>query len=351
MVADDVGFVIGGDTHAASHRLAVLRRATGELVAECAIDATAGGYRQALAWARQQAPGRRVWALESTGHYGAGLTRHLSARDQVVLEVTRSVRDRRRDGKHDRLDAELAARTALANGRGLARPRQGAEREAVRMLLVARESAVGARKQALIQLRTLVVTLPDRYRCQLDRLPPGRLLTTATGLRSSDPAVSSMLLAIRSLARRIRSLQREADELERRLTSHIQQLAPQLLAQQGIGPIVASQILVSFSHPGRIRSEAAFARLAGVAPIPASTGQTGGKQRLHRGGDRHLNRALHVAITVRRRLDPATRTYLERATSRGKSDRDAVRMLKRYLARHLYRLLTNPPPTTIGPCS
>lgn len=351
MVADDVGFVIGGDTHARSHALAVVRRATGEVVAECTIDTTPAGYRWALAWAQQHAPGTRVWALESTGHYGAGLTRLLVAHGESVLEVTRPLRNRRRDGKHDRLDAVLAARTALANDGSVGYPRQGSEREAVRMLLVARDSAVEARKQALTQLRTLVVTLPDPLRAQLDQLSPGRLLTRATSLRSRDRAITSMLAAIRSLARRVLALQREAAALERRLTTHIQRLAPQLLAQQGIGPIVASQILISFSHPGRLRSEAAFARLAGVAPIPVSSGSTSGRHRLHRGGDRHLNSALHTVITVRRRLDPATRAYLERAQQRGKTQRDAVRLLKRYLARHLYRLLTQPPATTIGPCS
>src|SRR5689334_22496408 len=149
MVADDVAFVIGGDTHARSHALAVVRRATGEVVAECTIDTTPAGYRWALAWAQQHAPGTRVWALESTGHYGAGLTRLLVAHGESVLEVTRPLRNRRRDGKHDRLDAVLAARTALANDGSVGYPRQGSEREAVRMLLVARDSAVEARKQAL----------------------------------------------------------------------------------------------------------------------------------------------------------------------------------------------------------
>lgn len=353
MVADDVAFVIGGDTHGASHALAVLGRATGVVLAERSIAATAVGYRAALAWADEQTPGVRVWALEGTGHYGAGLTRYLAAHGETVLEVTRSQRNRRRDGKHDRLDAVLAARTAIANDKGIAAPRQGAERDAVRMLLVARESAADARKQALTQLRTLLVTLPDPLRAKLDRLPPGQLLACARSLRSRDRATSSMLHAIRSVARRVALLQREAAQLERRLTDHLERLAPHLLAEPGIGPIVASRIVVAFSHPGRIRSEAAFARLAGTAPIPASSGQNTGKHRLHRGGDRHLNRSLHTVIICRLRLDPATRAYLQQATARGKTQRDAIRLLKRYLARHLYRILTNPPiqPITIGPCS
>jgi transposase len=353
MVADDVTFVIGGDTHGAAHTLAVLVRATGVVLAERSIDATAAGYRAALGWADEHASGVRVWALEGTGHYGAGLTRYLTAHGETVLEVSRSQRNRRRDGKHDRLDAVLAARTAIANDTGIAAPRQGAERDAVRMLLVARQSAVDARKQALTQLRTLIVTLPDPLRAPLDQLPPARLAARATALRSRDPATTSMLHAIRSLARRVALLQREAADLERRLADHLQRLAPHLLQEPGIGPIIASRILVAYSHPGRIRSEAAFARLAGTAPIPASSGQNTGKHRLHRGGDRNLNRSLHTVIICRLRRDPNTRAYLQQATARGKTRRDAIRLLKRYLARHLYRILTNPPnqPITIGPCS
>jgi len=181
MVADDVAFVIGGDTHGASHALAVLARATGVVLAERSIDATAAGYRAALGWARQTAPGVRVWALEGTGHYGAGLTRYLAAHGETVLEVTRAQRNRRRDGKHDRLDAVLAARTAIANDKGIAAPRQGAERDAVRMLLVARDSAVDARKQALTQLRTLLVTLPDPLRRRIELLLEGGGLPTREG--------------------------------------------------------------------------------------------------------------------------------------------------------------------------
>ena len=147
---------------------------------------------------------------------------------------------------------------------------------------------------------------------------------------------------LRSLARRIEAATAEADELEHELLAHVRALAPKLLDEPGVGPIVAAQLLVSWSHPGRLRSEAAFARLAGVAPIPASSGQTT-RHRLSRGGDRQLNRALHTVILHRRLHDPATKDYIARRLAEGKTSRDAVRLLKRYLARHLYRLLNQEP--------
>jgi len=147
---------------------------------------------------------------------------------------------------------------------------------------------------------------------------------------------------LRSLAHRIEAATAEADELERELLGHVRAAAPRLLDEPG-GPIVAAQLLVSWSHPGRVRSEAAFARLAGVAPIPASSGQTT-RHRLSRGGDRQLNRALHTIVLHRRQHDPQTRDYIARRIAEGKSRRDATRLLKRYLARHLYRLLQNQEP-------
>jgi transposase len=150
-------------------------------------------------------------------------------------------------------------------------------------------------------------------------------------------------LVLRSLARRARAATIEADELEREILAQVRSLAPRLLDEPGVGPIVAAQLLVAWSHRGRLRSEACFARLAGVAPIPASSGQTK-RHRLSRGGDRQLNRALHTIVLHRRQHDPATRDYIARRVAEGKSTREATRLLKRYLARHLYRLLQNQEP-------
>jgi transposase len=147
----------------------------------------------------------------------------------------------------------------------------------------------------------------------------------------------------RSLARRIEAATAEAAELEREILAHVRALAAQLLDEPGVGPIVAAQLIVSWSHHGRVRSEAAFARLAGAAPSPASSRQTT-RQRLSRGGDRQLNRALHAVILHRRQHDQATQAYIARRAAEGKTRRDAVRLLKRYLARHLYQLLEHGPP-------
>jgi transposase len=151
------------------------------------------------------------------------------------------------------------------------------------------------------------------------------------------------VLTLRSLARRIEAATEEANELEREIVGHVRLLVPQLLDEPGVGPIVAAQLIVTWSHPGRVRSEAAFARLAGVAPLPASSGQTI-RHRLSRGGDRQLNRALHTVILYRRQHDPATKDYIARRLADGKSPRDATRSLKRYLARHLYRVMQNAEP-------
>ncbi len=172
------------------------------------------------------------------------------------------------------------------------------------------------------------------------------MILRCSRLRRSRPCTPDELasrLVLRSLARRVEAATAEAAELEAEILAHVRGLAPQLLDEPGIGPIVAAQLIVTWSHPGRVRSEAAFARLAGVAPIPASSGQTT-RHRLSRGGDRQLNCALHTVILHRRQHDPATKDYIARRVAEGKTTRDAVRSLKRYLARHLYRLLQTQEP-------
>ena len=214
------------------------------------------------------------------------------------------------------------------------------------MLLLARRGAVDVRREALVQLRSVIVTAPDRLREELRGLAVGRLLERCGRLRRSGSGGADELatrLVLRSLAARVEAATAEAAELEREILVHVQALAPQLLEEPGVGPIVAAQLIVAWSHRGRVRSEAAFARLAGVAPVPASSGQTS-RQRLSRGGDRQLNRALHTIVLHRRQHDPATRDYIARRTVEGKSRREATRLLKRYLARHLYRLLQNQEP-------
>jgi transposase len=253
-----------------------------------------------------------------------------------MLEAGRSPRGERwLHGKDDGLDATRAARAAL--GQDLASPRAGQRREALRLLLIARRSAVDVRREALVQLRSVSVTAPDRLREELRGLPVQRLLERCSRLRRSTTATADELalrLVLRTLARRINAATVEADELEHEIQAHVRALAPQLLDEPGVGPIVAAQLLVAWSHAGRVRSE------AGVAPVPASSGQTT-RHRLSRGGDRQLNRALHTVILHRRQHHPATREYIARRVAEGKSRRDATRLLKRYLTRHLYRVLNH----------
>jgi transposase len=346
MVADELDYVVGVDTHWDEHVLVVVAAPAGTVVAHQTLAASAGGYGQALRFARQQAVGARVWAVEGAGHYGAGLARYLSERGETVREAGRSPRgERRLCGKDDQLDAVRAARAALTS-EPLPLPRSGEHREALRLLLVARRSAVDVRREALVQLRSVIVTAPDRLRDELRGLPLGRLLERCSRLRRSSTAAPDQLavrLVLRTLARRIEAATGEAAELEREILALVRALAPRLLDEPGVGPIVAAQLLVAWSHHGRVRSEAAFARLAGAAPLPASSGQTR-RHRLSRGGDRQLNRALHTVVLHRRQHDRATRDYIARRTAEGKSRREATRLLKRYLARRLYRLLQNQEP-------
>ena len=346
MVADEVVYVIGVDTHRDEHVLAAVTAPTGAVVAGRTVHADATGYRATLRFAARYADGRRVWAIEGGGSYGAGLARYLAARGETVLELSRTARSERRlGGKDDALDAARTARAALATTTR-ALPRAGQRREALRLLLLARRSAIDVRREALAQLRAVIVTAPDELRQELRGLPLGKLLDRCRRLRQTRSGTADELatrLVLRSLALRITTATSEAEERERELLGHVRALAPRLLDEPGVGPVVAAQLIVSWSHRGRLRSEACFARLAGVAPVPASSGQTQ-RHRLSRGGDRQLNRALHTIVLHRRQHDPATKDYIAQPTAEGKSRRDATRLLKRYLARHLYRILEQQQP-------
>jgi transposase len=347
MLADQLDYVVGVDPHRDAHALAIVETRTGVVVFEAVIAADNGGYAEALELAEEHAAGRRAFAVEGTGSFGAGLTRFLTAEGQQVFEVSRLRRERRSGGKTDALDAVRAARSVL-DGKRPAIPRASGEREGLRALLAAREGAVSARTAALNQLRDLLVTTPEPLRNELRPLSRARLLarlTSARPDRRTDPELRGTQLALKAVARRIQQLTVEERELAREIEHLTSRLAPQLLDQPGIGPLLAAQLLLSWSHPGRLRSEAAFARLAGAAPIPASSGQTI-RYRLDRGGDRKLNRTLHQIIVTRRRLHQPTIDYINRRTQHGRSRREATRCLKRYLARNLYRLLEHPPAMT-----
>ena len=345
MLADQLDYVIGVDPHRDSHALAIVEVVTGAVVFEANVAASSHGYAQALTLVEQHAQGRRVFAVEGTGSFGRGLTRFLDGRGERVLEVGRLRRERRTGGKTDALDAIRAARSVLAAVRP-STPRAGGQRQALQTLVAAREGAVDAKRAALCQLRDLLITTPEPLRSELRPLTRARLLQRLAATRPHgrhDSELRGSLLALRSIARRVQQLTVEERELAREIEALTQALAPQLLDQPGVGPHAAAQLVLSWSHRGRIHSEAAFARLAGTAPIPASSGQTI-RYRLDRSGDRKLNRALHMILVTRKRTHPPTIAYIERRLTEGKTRREANRCLKRYLARNLYRLLEHQPP-------
>jgi transposase len=341
MLADELDYVIGVDTHRDEHALALVACPSGARLGEIVVGADEQGYEAALALAGEQAAGRRAWAIEGTGSYGKGLARYLAEQGERVFEVERPKRQgRQARAKSDRLDALRAARSLIAEERP-ASPRAAGERESLRVLVQVRASAIGARRVALTQLRALVLTSPEALRAELRPLTRARLLARCGAFapeQERDPELAATQLALRLLASRIAALTLEQRELDRQLLLRTKELMPALLAERGIGPIGAAQALISWSHKGRFHSEAAFARLAGAPPIPASSGQTI-RHRLDRGGDRRLNSVLHQIVITRRKHDPETIAYIARRRAEGKSEREAIRCLKRYVARHLYRVL------------
>ena len=345
MLADQLDYIVGVDPHRDTHALAIVDVVSGAVVAEATVLANSGGYAEALRLVAEHAPGRRAFAIEGTGSYGLGLARFLDGRSEWVFEVGRLKRERRSGGKTDALDAVRAARSVLASERP-ATPRAGGERQALQALVAAREGAVNAKRAGLCQLRDLLITTPEPLRGELRPLTRARLLQRLAATRphsQRDAELRGSLLALRSIARRVLQLTAEERELAREIETITRKLAPQLLDQPGVGPHAAAQLVLSWSHRGRITSEAAFARLAGAAPIPASSGQTI-RYRLDRSGDRKLNRALHQILVTRKRTHPATIAYIERRLQEGKTRREANRCLKRYLARSLYRLLEHGAP-------
>jgi transposase len=332
---------LGVDTHSDAH-VGVALDGAGRRLGVRSVPNAEAGYAELLGWAMEF--GALVAAgVEGTGSYGAGLSRFLRARDLRVLEVNRTSRQhRRRHGKHDAGDAEAAARQVLA-GETSGEPK-GADgaAESLRALRVARRSAVKARTQAANQLHALVSTAPERLKASLRGLPTKRLAEKASRLRCvadlADPTAATRF-ALRSVARRHRALSEEIAELEARIERMAREAAPKLVALDGVGPDTAATLLVAAGdNPERLKSEASFAHLCGAAPVPASSGKTV-RHRLNSGGNRDANRALHVVALNRLRREPRTQEYLARRTAEGKSKKEAMRCLKRYIARETYRAI------------
>lgn len=337
------GAVTGGvDTHGQTHHAAVLDP-LGRQLGDYEFPTTPTGYRALLSWLRGHGELEQV-GIEGTGTYGAALTRHLRAAGVRVVEVDRPDRKARRaKGKSDPLDAYAAARAALAGtASGCPKTRDG-QVEAIRALRVARSSAVKARSQSTNQIKALLVTGPAELREQLRTLSTTGLIVACARLRPTtqlaDPEQATKT-ALRRLARRHQHLTQEITEADSDLRALVTAAAPRLLALSGVGIEVAGQLLTTAGdNPERLRSEAAFAHLCGVAPIPASSGRTH-RHRLNRGGDRAANKALYIVVLGRLRYDPRTRAYAERRRTEGLSKPEIIRCLKRYVARELFAALT-----------
>ena len=341
-VAGDTGLIVGVDTHLDTHTAAICD-ARGRAGSQLQVPATAAGYSQLLGWVRDAAAGCSVtWAIEGTRRYGLGLARYLTSQGQQVAEIdaTRHV-GKRRAGKSDPIDAVRAARELLARPH-TGQMRADGDREALRLLMIDRDNAVASGKTARTALASVPVTAPEPLRDQLRHLPPERRARTCAQLtcpRGADHLTRVVHQILIRLGQRAVPLAQTADELETQIAALVEDMAPGLVAAEyGLGALTAAQILLSWSHAGRIRSEAAFGMLSGTAPVPVSSGRTD-RHRLNRLGDRQLNRALHTMAVSRMRSHPATRAYAERRRAEGKTDREIRRCIKRYLARHLYRTL------------
>ncbi len=343
IVADRYPYVTGADTHARTHTLVILEAATGRTLDVGTFPTSAQGLARAVAWIHRRTGGApTLVGVEGTGSYGAGLTRALQAASIRVVDVRPPRRSTRRGrGKSDPIDAEAAARTALAMDTDrLGSPRTDGIPAALRVLLAARHAIDRSRtadRNALNAL-TRIADLDVDARHALTDAQVAQI--AAWRKRSSDDAGQA---AARTEARRLaRSVARGTQLLEQNreaLARHVNTLAPGFTEAKGIGPVTAAQILAVYSHPGRVHSEAAFAAIAGVSPLPASSGNTV-RHRLNRGGDRQFNKALDVIARVRMRCDDRTRSYVERRLAEGKTLREIRRILKRYIARAVYRSLT-----------
>lgn len=335
--------VTGGvDTHADTHHAAALDE-VGRLLGDREFPATPAGYAELGSWLAGYGE-LAVVGVEGTGCYGAGLTRHLRAEGATVLEVNRP--DRRQRvvrGKSDPLDAENAARRALAR-RDTAIPKDTATAvESVRALTVARAGAIKARTAALNQLKDLRLTAPEPLRSAL-RAGGLRQLAQAAARLRPDPTrlaepTQATKAAMRSVGRRVQILTDEINDLDRQITALVAQIAPATLSLFAVSTHHAAQLVITAgANPDRLHSEAAFAALCGASPIPASSGKSH-RHRLNRAGDRHANRTLHMITVLRMRWHPATRAYVQRRTAEGMTKLEIMRCLKRYIARETYHAL------------
>lgn len=340
IVAEKFEYVIGVDTHARTHTFAILHCATGKIQETQAFPVTEAGMRRALDWAGRRAGGRAfLAAVEGTSSYGASLTRLLEDAGVEVAEAKPPRRaTRRQAGKSDPIDAAAAARSVAGTDLdNLVLPRTGPIRSALRVLLVARR-AIDKRRTAdrntlTAMLRSIELGLDVRKALTDTQIAQIAAWRTRAG---DDTATATIRAEARRLATAIITASSTLEANMAALRKHVTELAPDLLKVPGVGPFSAAILLTAYSHHGRVRSEAAFAHLAGAAPIPASSGNTT-RHRLSRGGDRQLNRALDTIARTRLSYDANTRAYAERRANQGRTPKEIKRCLKRYIARQLFR--------------
>jgi transposase len=344
-IADVERQVTGGvDTHMDNH-VAVVVDQIGRVQGTETFPATAVGYRKLLTWMQSFGELIKV-GVEGTGSYGAGLEHYLSGEGVEVVEVDRPNRQfRRHRGKSDPTDAEGAARVVLSGEASCTPKAKTGPAEGIRALRVARRGAVKASTQATNQLRDLILTAPDALRARMRALPRGERIELAARFRPGtvgDP-VEDTKAAMRAVARRHQGLTEEIAEIDDRLSALVDQAAPDgLLAKKGVGMQVAAVLLsTAGGNPERLRSEASFAALCGASPVDASSGKQI-RHRLNRGGDRQANSALWRIAFTRMLYDPRTRAYAERRRAEGKTNKEIIRCLKRYIAREIYKNLVSP---------
>jgi transposase len=335
--------VVGGvDPHADTMHVAVLT-AVGKVVGDAEFPTTAAGYRRAIKFLTDYGDVERV-GVEGAASYGAGISRALQAVGITVVEVERPTRSaRRRAGKSDQLDAYHAARSVLAERTS---PVKDSALDGLRALQTAYRSAVKAQTAASNQITSVLMTAPEPLRAKFGGLTGDQLVTALLRCRGlyADPIIADTMVALRILAERYRTLTRQVHILSQRIDPLVSAVNPALRAAFGVGPVVAAQLLITAgNNPDRLVSEASFAALCGVAPVPASSGKTR-RYRLSRGGDRRANNALHRIALVRMSHDPSTRSYVARQLDRGRSKKEILRQLKRAIAREIYRHLARPGP-------
>lgn len=337
-------FVIGGvDTHKDLHVAAVVDEHNRVLGSQC-FPTTRHGYKQMLAWMRSFGQLRRV-GVEATGTYGAGLLRYLQNAGVEVVEVTTpDSGDRRKRGKNDDLDAQNAAHAAFAGKRTVTPKTRDGMIESLRVLKACRKTAVAARRVALQMIHNTVVCAPDELRDTLRKLTRMELIRTLAAWRPDMTdyrnVASAYRIALKSLARRYLELHDEIADLDAMIAAIVDELAPALVTRNSIGHASAAQLLLTAGdNSERLHSEASFAALCGVSPVPASSGKTT-RHRLNRGGDRAANSALHIIAIGRLRTDPRTKSYIAKRIAEGHSKLEAIRCLKRYIAREIFSLIS-----------